>query len=88
MKRNIEFNSEENIITSYTEIKPEQIKEILIYLNSLRFYWKKKYFKFIFRPHLHQKIVFDDLLGYIKPLDQKMQKDIRKIWRKRSKASK
>ncbi len=88
LKRNIEFNTEENIITSYTEIKPEQIKEILIYLNSLRFYWKKKYFKFIFRPHLHQKIVFDDLLGYKKPLDQKMQKDIRKIWRKRSKASK
>ncbi|MFX0002427.1 MAG: hypothetical protein ACFFAA_11670 [Promethearchaeota archaeon] len=74
LKRNIEFNTEENIINSYTEIKPEQIKELSIYLNSLRFYWKKKYYKAIFRPHLHQKIVFDDLLGYLKPLDQKKKK--------------
>ena len=74
LKRNIEFNTEESIINSYTEIRPEHIKEILIYLNSLRFYWKKKYYKVIFRPHLHQKIVFDNLLGYLKPLDQKKKK--------------
>jgi len=87
LKRNIESNTEENIITSYTEIKPEQIKEILMYLNSLRFYWKKKYYKIIFRPHLHQKIVFDDLLGYVKPLDQKKQKYLSRIRINRSKTS-
>ncbi|MFX1378219.1 MAG: hypothetical protein ACFFA4_03925 [Promethearchaeota archaeon] len=86
LKRNIENNTEENIIDSYHEIKPQQIKELSLYLNSLRFYWKKKYFKFIFRPHLHQKIVFEDLLGYINPLEQKKQKEIIRVWRKRSKA--
>ncbi len=87
LKRNIESNTEENIITSFTEIKPLQIKELLIYLNSLRFYWRKKYYKFIFRPHLHQEINFDDLLGYIKPLDQKKEKSRSRILRKRSKTS-
>jgi hypothetical protein len=85
IKRDIESNKEENLITSYTEIKPEQIKEISFYLNSLRFYWKTKYYKFIFRPHLHQKIVFDDLLGYIKPLNQKKQRHLAKIWKKQTK---
>ncbi|MFX1504021.1 MAG: hypothetical protein ACFFDH_23875 [Promethearchaeota archaeon] len=83
LKRNIESNTEENIITSYTEIKTQKIKEILIYLNSLRFYWKKKYYKFIFRPQLKQKIVFDDLLGYVKPLEQRKKKYYRSIQRGR-----
>ncbi|MFX1375096.1 MAG: hypothetical protein ACFFA0_04735 [Promethearchaeota archaeon] len=85
LKRNIELNTEETIITSYTEIKPQQISELNVYLNSLRFYWKKKYYKSIFRPHLRQKIVFDDLLGYIKPLGQKKQKYFSKIRRKEKK---
>jgi len=84
-KRNIELNTEENIITSYIEIKTQQIKEILLYLTSLRFYWKKKYYKFVFRPQLQQKVVFDDLLGYLKPLEQQKQKYFRKIQRKRKK---
>ena len=87
LKRNIESNTEEPIITSYTEIKPQQISELNVYLNSLRFYWKKKYYKFVFRPQLHQKIVFDDLLGYIKPLEQKKQKYIIRIRKKEHKAS-
>ncbi|MFX0038552.1 MAG: hypothetical protein ACFFCY_06725 [Promethearchaeota archaeon] len=86
-KRNIEYNSEENIISSYTEIKPEQINEILIYLNTLRFYWKKKYYKVIFRPHIHQIIVFDDLLGYLKPLEQKKKKNFGIRQRKSTKSS-
>ena len=83
LKRNIESNTEENIITSYTEINPQQITEILVYLNSLRFYWKKKYFKFVFRPQLKQKIVFDDLLGYIKPLAQQKPKYLKRIQRRK-----
>ncbi len=82
LKRNIESNTEEDIITSYTEIITQQITEILVYLNSLRFYWKKKYFKFVFRPKLKQKIVFDDLLGYVNPLEQKKPKYLRRIRRK------
>ncbi|MFW9785890.1 MAG: hypothetical protein ACFFFB_26635 [Candidatus Heimdallarchaeota archaeon] len=74
LKRNIESNTEEPIITSYIEITPQQIGELNTYLNSLRFYWKKKYYKFVFRPHLHQKIVFSNLLGYIKPLDYRKEK--------------
>ena len=87
LKRNIELNTEEAIISVFTEIKPEQISELNVYLNSLRFYWKKKYFKFIFRPHLTQKVVFDDLLGYVKPLNQKKQKYFSRIGRKGGKAS-
>lgn len=82
LKRNIESNTEEKIITSYTEITPLQIKEILTYLNSLRFYWKKKYYKFVFRPQLKQLVVFEDLLGYIKPLEQQKQKYLSRIRRK------
>ncbi len=79
LKRNIETNTEENIITSFIEIKPQQIKEILIYLNSLRFYWKKKYYKFIFRPQLKQKVLFEELLGYKKPLIPPRRKYLRRI---------
>ncbi len=82
LKRNIESNTEENIITSYTEIKPQQITEILVYLNSLRFYWKKKYYKFVFRPQLKQLVVFEDLLSFIKPLEQQKPKHLRRIRRK------
>jgi hypothetical protein len=77
LKRNIESNTEENIITSYTEIKPQQINELATYLNSLRFYWRKKYFKFIFRPQLHEKVNFNELNGYISPLIQKKKKYLR-----------
>jgi len=86
LKRNIESNTEENIITVYTEISLQQIKELLTYLNSLRFYWKKKYYKFVFRPQLQQTIVFDDLLGYVKPLEQQKKKYFRRI-QKRKKSS-
>ncbi|MFX1411147.1 MAG: hypothetical protein ACFFA6_12400 [Promethearchaeota archaeon] len=79
LKRNIESNREEIIITSYAEIKPQQVKDLLIYLNSLRFYWKKRYYKVIFRPQLHQKISFDELLGYVKPIEQQKKKYLRKI---------
>ncbi|UCD01585.1 MAG: hypothetical protein JSV23_00750 [Promethearchaeota archaeon] len=74
LKRNIESNVEENIITSFIEITLKQISELSIYLNSLRFYWRKKYYKFLFRPQLKEKIVFDDLLGFVKPLEQKRKK--------------
>ena len=84
LKRNIESNTEENIITSYTEISSQQITEISIYLNSLRFYWKKKYFKLVFRPQLKQKVVFDDLLGYVKPLEQKKSKYLKRIQRRKT----
>lgn len=87
LKRNIDSNTEVPIVTSFIEIKPQQISELNVYLNSLRFYWKKKYYKFIFRPQLHQKVVFDELLGYVKPLDQKKQQYLRRIWKKSSKTS-
>jgi len=82
LKRNIEFNTEEPIISTFAEIKPEQISELKVYLTSLRFYWKKKYYRFIFRPQLDQTVVFDDLLGYTKPLNQKKQKYLSRIGRK------
>jgi len=82
LKRNIESNTEENIITSYTAITPIQISELEIYLNSLRFYWKKRYSKFIFRPKLLQNIVFNELLGYVKPLEQ--EKRMKRIWQRKN----
>jgi len=88
LKRNIEFNTEETIINTFTEIKTDQISELKVYLNSLRFYWKKKYYRFIFRPQLEQMLVFDDLLGYVKPLSQKKQKYLNRIRRKSIKAIK
>jgi hypothetical protein len=68
LKRNIELNTINPLITSYREISRNQISEILIFLNSMRFYWNKKYKKSIFRPALIQKIDFNALLGYINPL--------------------
>ncbi len=83
LKRNMESNTEEDIITSFIEITPQQVKEILLYLNSLRFYWKKKYFKFLFRPKLKQNVTFEDLLGLLKPLKQEKPKYVKKIRRKK-----
>ncbi|MFX1575196.1 MAG: hypothetical protein ACFFB0_20870 [Promethearchaeota archaeon] len=82
LRRNIESNTEENIITSYNAITSKQISELVVYLNSLRFYWKKKYSKFIFRPNLHQKIIFNELLGYVKPLEQ--EKRMKGIWQRKT----
>ena len=73
-KRSVEEYKDIPIIHNYTEIGKAEINEILNYLNSLRFYWKKWYSKFIFRPELTQKVNFYDLLGYIKPLEQEKRK--------------
>lgn len=73
-KRNIEEYKDMPIITNYTEISKDQINEILNYLTTLRYFWKKWYYKFIFRPELKQKVNFYDLLGYIKPLEQVKQR--------------
>lgn len=81
LKRNIESNTEEMIFTNYTDIKQAQITEILNYLNSLRFYWGKKYRKFIFRPGISQKIDFSILLGFVKPLDFKTKGRSRRFGR-------
>ena len=68
LKRNIELNTVNPLITSYREISSQQISEISNFLNSIRFYWNKKYKKLIFRPALIQKIDFNSLLGYKNPL--------------------
>jgi hypothetical protein len=67
-KRNFETSGIEDIIKSYQEIKKEEIFEIEKFLNSLRFYWRKNYKKFIFRPNLRSKVDFNELLGYSHPL--------------------
>ena len=82
LKRNIELNTVNPLITSYIEITKEQVSEILIFLNSMRFYWNKKYKKIIFRPQLMQKIDFDALLGYKNPLSTAKKK--KKYFRKHS----
>ncbi|MFX0041621.1 MAG: hypothetical protein ACFE8L_01800 [Candidatus Hodarchaeota archaeon] len=68
-KRNIEEYKDIPIITNYTEISKTQIDDIFNFLNSLRFFWKKWYYKSIFRPELKQRVNFYDLLGYIKPIE-------------------
>lgn len=68
-KRNIEANTEDEIIQSHNDITKEQIGDILIFLISLRFHWKKKYSKKFFRPELRQIVNFYNLLGYVKPLE-------------------
>jgi len=70
-KRNFEKNSLEDVITSYIDIKNEEISDVLKFLNSLRFYWKKNYKKLIFRTLLNQRIDFYELLGISKPLEPK-----------------
>ena len=82
-KRNVEDYKDIPIISNYTEITKTQIQEILIYLNSLRFYWKKWYSKLIFRPELKQTVNFYDLLGYIKPLEQEKKRKRAFILRKK-----
>ncbi len=82
LKRNFETNVPDTIVESYTEIKKEKITEILNFLNSLRFQWKKRYKKAIFRPDLQQTVNYDNLLGYTKPLDQKSKGRRRIIKRK------
>lgn len=80
-KRNFENNSLENVIISYIDIKNEEISDILKFLNSLRFYWKKNYKKLIFRPPLNQKINFYELLGISKPLEPKRDRLTKKSYR-------
>lgn len=73
-KRNFVNNSLEDVINSYIDITEEEISDILKFLNSLKFYWKKNYKKSIFRPLLAQKINFYELLGISKPLEKKRGK--------------
>lgn len=80
-KRNFETQVSDNVIISYLEIKKEEILEIENFLNSLRFYWRKNYKKFIFRSHLKSEVNFYELLGYSNPLE-KPQKGLRKIFSK------
>lgn len=83
LKRNLESYTQDNIIDSYIDIKSKEISEILNYLNSLRFYWKKHYFKILFRPHLKQKVNFFDLLGFSSPLEKKRSKRSRLVIKKK-----
>jgi len=85
IKRNIDLYSEENIIPSFIDIKKEEILEILNFLNSLRFYWKKRYKKILFRPELVQLVNFYDLLGYIKPIEKKKKKGRVRLYLKKEK---
>jgi hypothetical protein len=75
-KRNFETSGVEDIIESYLEIKEEEILEIEKFLNSLRFYWRKNYKKFIFRPNLKSSANFHELLAFSHPLEKP-----RKSWR-------
>ena len=74
-----------NIIPSFIDIKKEQILEILNFLNSLRFYWKKRYKKIFFRPELVQLVNFYGLLGYIKPIEKKKKKGRVRLYLKKEK---
>ncbi len=75
-KRNFETRGIEEIIKSYLEIKNEEILEIEKFLSSLKFYWRKNYKKFIFRPNLKSQANFHELLGYSHPLEKP-----KKSWR-------
>ena len=70
-KREFERNTVSNVISSFTDINNEEILDINKYLISLRFYWNKKYYRFLFRPKLVQKISFSSLLGSSAPLEKK-----------------
>ena len=83
LKRNLENYTQDNIIESYIDIKDKEISDILNYLNSLRFYWKKHYFKIIFRPRLKQRVNFFNLLGFSSPLEQKRNKRKKLIIKKK-----
>ncbi|MFX0188834.1 MAG: hypothetical protein ACFE8A_14000 [Candidatus Hodarchaeota archaeon] len=82
-KRNLETYTQNNIIDSYLDIKDKEISDVLIYLKSLRFYWKKNYFKLLFRPTLKQRVNFFDLLGFSSPLEQKRSKRSKLIIKKK-----
>jgi hypothetical protein len=69
-KRDFENNSINEVIDSHIDIKSEEVSDILKYLNSLRFYWNKRYRKLIFRTQLTQKIDFYALLGITVPLEK------------------
>ncbi len=69
-KRDFENNNINEIIDSYIDIKNEEIADILKFLNSLRFYWNKRYRKLVFRTHLAQKMNFETLLGISVPLEK------------------
>jgi hypothetical protein len=73
-KRDFEKNNVNQVIGSFTDINNEEISDIEKYLNSLRFYWNKKYYRFLFRPKLVQKINFSSLLGSSVPLEKKKGK--------------
>jgi len=73
-KRDFEKNNVNQVISSFTDINNEEISDISKYLNSLRFYWNKKYYRFLFRPKLVQKISFSSLLGSSAPLEKKKGK--------------
>ena len=83
LKRNLETYTQDNIIDSYIDIKNKEISEILTYLNSLRFYWKKHYYKLLFRPPLKIRVNFFDLLGFSSPLEQKRSKRRRLVIKKK-----
>ncbi|MCJ7651406.1 MAG: hypothetical protein MUP85_22590 [Candidatus Lokiarchaeota archaeon] len=70
-KRDFERNNVNQVISSFTNINNEEISDIDKYLTSLRFYWNKKYYRFLFRPKLVQKISFSSLLGSSAPLEKK-----------------
>jgi len=86
-KRNFENNSLEDVLTSYIDIKNEEVSDILKFLNSLRFYWKKNYRKLIFRTPLNQKINFFELLGISKPLEAKRSRTSKIRYRLKQKNS-
>ena len=83
LKRNLETYTQDNIIDSYIDIKNKEISEILTYLNSLRFYWRKHYYKLLFRPTLKIRVNFFDLLGFSSPLEQKRSKRRRIVIKKK-----
>ncbi|MFW9950799.1 MAG: hypothetical protein ACFFKA_11835 [Candidatus Thorarchaeota archaeon] len=67
-KRDFENNTINEIIESYVDIKSTEISDILKFLNSLRFYWNRRFKKMFFRTELIQKVDFDSLLGSTVPL--------------------
>ena len=73
-RRDFEKNNVNQVISSFTNINNEEISDIDKYLNSLRFYWNKKYYRFLFRPKLVQKISFSSLLDSSIPLERKKGK--------------
>ena len=84
LKRNLETYTQDIIIESYIDIKDKEISDILNYLTSLRFYWKKHYSKILFRPILKQRVNFYDLLGFSSPLVKKRRKKRKLVIKKKT----